>query len=146
MSSKYSVAQGDDFQLYSDVNDEGHVFLRVDNTFFEASPRGVTVRLPLHVWEYLRAFPGADLTAAHLSDEQIEQEAIDAVEARLARAAECPDEEGSLFGVGAKFIMGESDLPRERQIAKYVEHRRRQREHHRSVLAQVQALSGKQSG
>lgn len=140
MSTKHTIAHGEDFHLYRDAFEDGHVFLRIDNGLFEASPDGVTVRLPLHVWEYLRTFPGAELAAAQLSDEQIEQEAIAAVEARLARVSASPPGQRGLIELGGAFSMGPADLPREEQIRHMAEQLKREREKQRAVLARIDAL------
>lgn len=58
MPTKCSIAHGADFRLYSDVFDEGHVFLRLDSAAFAATPGGATAQIPLHIWEFLRSFPG----------------------------------------------------------------------------------------
>lgn len=141
MSTKCSIAHGDGFHLYNDCLDEEHVFMRLDKTYFEATPDGVTVKLPLHVWEYLRSFPGADLSDACLSDKQILEEAIEAVDSRLARSTEASrDQPITLTELGTTLVMGDITLPRDQQIAMYVEHRRRQRTQQQAVLARVDAL------
>ena len=144
MSTKCSIAHGTGFHLYNEVFDEKHVFLQLDKADFEVTPDRVMVKLPLYVWEYIRCFPGADLSYANVSDEQIHQEAIQAVDARLAKAAEAnSDRMRSLIAVGGSFVMGDIALPRNEQIANYVAHHQRQRAQQREVLAQVESLRNK---
>lgn len=141
MSTKCSIAHGADFHLYSDSFDEEHVFLELDNVGYKVTPGCVTVEIPLHVWEYLRSFPGADLSAAMLSDAQILQDAEDAVDERLAKAAsDGKDAQLALARLGGEFLMGSIDLPRDQQVAKYVAYRNRQRERQKAVLARIEAL------
>lgn len=146
MSTKCSIAHGTGFHLYNEVFDEKHVFLQLDKADFEVTPDRVMVKLPLHVWEYIRGFPGADLSYAAVSDEQIHEEAVQAVDARLAKAAEAnSDRMRNWIAVGGSFVMGDISLPRDEQIANYVAHHQRQRAQQREVLAQVELLRNKQN-
>ena len=146
MSTKCSIAHGTGFHLYNEVFDDEHVFLQLDNADFEVTPDRVMVKLPLHVWEYIRCFPGADLSHADVSDEQIHEEAVHAVESRLAKAAEASsDRMRDLVAFGGSFFMGDIALPRDEQIANYVAHHQRQRAQQREVLAQVESLKNKQN-
>lgn len=141
MSTKCSIAHGADFHLYSDCFDEAHVFLRLDNAEFEATQGGVTVKVPLHIWEFLRSFPGADLSDAGKTDAEIEREAIEAVDNRLSSAGAAKTTPGqSLIGLGGAFAMDGIDLPRDQQIANHVEHHQRQRSLQQDVLARIESL------
>ena len=144
MSTKCSIAHGTGFHLYNDSFDDEHVFLQLDKADFEATPDSVMVKLPLHVWEYIRSFPGADLSDADLSDEQIHEEAIKAVDARMTQAAQSKRGEiRNLIGAASDLVMGGIELPRDHQIASYVAHRQRQRAQQQEVLARVEALKNK---
>lgn len=149
MSTKCSIAHGTGFHLYNEVFDEKHVFLQLDKADFEDTPDRLMVKRPLHVWEYIRCFPGADLSYADVSDEQIHEEAVQAVDARLAKAAEAAeansDRMRNLIAVGGSFVMGDIALPRDEQIANYVAHHQRQRAQQREVLAQVELLRNQQN-
>ena len=146
MSTKISIAHGADFHLYSESFDEEHVFLRLDNAYYQASPGSVTVEIPLHVWEHLRSFPGADLSAAQLSDAEILREAEDAVNKRLATAASNGEEAQFILARLGGALMGSVDLPRDQQVANYVAYRNRQREQQKAVLARIEALKSSLSG
>ena len=146
MSTKSSIAHGTGFHLYNEVFDDEHVFLQLDKADFEATPDSVRVKLPLHVWEYIRSFPGGDLSDAELSDEQIHEEAIQAVDSRLTEAAQAKRGEiRNLTWIASDLVMGGIDLPRDQQIANYVAHRQRQRAQQQEVLARVEALKTQQS-
>lgn len=146
MSTKCSIAHGTGFHLYNEVFDDEHVFLQLDKADFEATPDSVMVKLPLHVWEYIRSFPGADLSDADLSDEQIREEAIKAVDSRLTQAAQAKQGEvRNLIGIASDLVMGSIDLPRDQQIATYVARRQRQRAQQQEVLARVEAFKTPQS-
>ena len=146
MSTKCSIAHGTGFHLYNDSFDDEHVFLQLDKADFEATPDSVMVKLPLHVWEYIRSFPGADLSDATLSDEQIHEEAIQAVDSRLTKVALAKRGEiRNLIGIASDLVMGGIDLPRDQQIANYAAHVQRQRAQQQEVLARVEALKTQQS-
>lgn len=141
MSTKCSIAHGPGFHLYNDSFDEEHVFLQLDQSDFTVTPDSLTVKIPLHVWDYLRGFPGADFADVTASDEQILEEAIKAVGSRLAQVAEArSDRVSALLELGGALVMGEVNLPREEQIANYVAYHKRQRTQKQEVMARVAAL------
>lgn len=145
MSTKCSIAHGTGFHLYNEVFDDEHVFLQLDKADFEATPDSVMVKLPLHVWEYIRSFPGGDFSDADLSDDQIHEEAIQAVDSRLAQAAQTKQVHvRNLIGAASALFIGDIDLPRDQQIANYVAYRQRQRAQRQEMLARVEALKHKQ--
>lgn len=146
MSTKCSMAHGPDFHLYNESFDEEHVFLRLNNVEFEATGDGVTVKIPLHIWEFLRSFPGADFSDASKTDADIRREAIEAVDDRLAAVCAAKDSPAqSLIALEGSLVMGAINLPRDKQIANYVEYHRHQRSRLQEVLAQVVALRNSRS-
>lgn len=141
MSTKSSIAFGEDFHLYQDLLDEEHVCLRLEHVDFESTQDGVTVKIPLHVWEFLRSFPGADLSDAHKTDEDIDHEAAVRVDERLAKCdAAGNDSALSVLQLGGSLVMGSIDLPRDLQVANYVQYHRRLRERQRAVLDRIDTL------
>lgn len=141
MSTKCSIAHGIGFHLYNDSFDDEHVFLQLHHSNFTVTPDSLVVKIPLHVWEYLRGFPGADFSDVTVSDEQILKEAIKAVDSRLTQVAEArSDRVSALVELGGALVMGEISLPREEQIANYVAYHKRQRTQKQEVMARVDAL------
>lgn len=140
MSTKCSITHVADFHLYNDLLDDEHVFLQLERVDFEVASGSVTVRIPVHIWEYLRRFPGADLSDANVSNDQILREATEAVDSRLVKVASASAEQCSLIEIGGSLVMGGVDLPRDRQIANYVAYREAQRAQKQKVLARVEAL------
>ena len=61
MSTKSSIAYGPTFHLYNEALDEDYVYLEMEGVQFEASYNRVMVPIPMHIWEYIRQFPGIDL-------------------------------------------------------------------------------------
>ena len=55
MSTKCTLDHGETFHLYADVFRPNTVFLELHGVEFEASPSGVTVGIPLDLWDRLRA-------------------------------------------------------------------------------------------
>jgi hypothetical protein len=71
MSTKSSVAWGDDFHFYTEMHDGDNVYLRVDKAEFYATKHGVTVTIPRAIWEVIRERAATDLKAAFWTDEQL---------------------------------------------------------------------------
>ena len=141
MSTKCSIAYGDNFHLYQDLLDERHVHLHLRQVEFEASGDELTVKIPLHLWEFLRSFPGADLSEAAKTDEEMEHEAIAKVDERLNKYSEAAaDSAHPALQLGGALVMGPIDLPRDQQIENYIRYRRQLRERQREVLNSIQAL------
>jgi hypothetical protein len=141
MSTKSSIAYGEDFHLYQDLFDEEHVCLRLEHVEFEAARDAVTVKIPLHVWEFLRSYPGADLSDAHKTDDEIDREAAILVDERLAKChAAGKDSTHALLQLGGAMVMGSIDLPRDQQVTNYVQYHRQLRERQRQVLARIEGL------
>jgi hypothetical protein len=54
MSTHHTLAYGDDFSFYVDMFEDGKVYLELRGAEFVARPGGVTVAIPLALWERLR--------------------------------------------------------------------------------------------
>ena len=56
MSTKASIAYGDDFHFYTEVLENDCVYLEMSGYAieFEAGPKHVMVRIPAHVWGKIR--------------------------------------------------------------------------------------------
>lgn len=55
MSTKCTLDHGETFHLYADMFRANTVYLELRGVEFEARPSGVTVAIPLEVWDRLRA-------------------------------------------------------------------------------------------
>ncbi|MET4709923.1 hypothetical protein [Endozoicomonas lisbonensis] len=71
MSTKCSLAYGDDFHLYEEVFDDYHVYLSLEKAEFEASNNEVMVRIPLAIWEHIRQFTNARFDLIDFDDEAL---------------------------------------------------------------------------
>lgn len=74
MSTKASLTSGQNFHLYSELFDKGNVYLELKDVQFEATNDGVTVAIPLAIWEVIRKHTNADSTEVDKSNEQLRQE------------------------------------------------------------------------
>lgn len=81
MSTKGSIAYGEGFHLYEELMEymlDGEmksVHLELTGVDFESSPNGVTVAIPLEIWEYIRRFSPVSYKFAELSDDALYQQA-----------------------------------------------------------------------
>ena len=76
MGTESTIAEASGvFRLYEDLNDQtpAPVYLTLTGVEFEATPRGVTLTIPRHVWAVLAEAGAscANTSAADLSDEEI---------------------------------------------------------------------------
>ena len=82
MSTKSSLAYGDNFHLYQECFDEENVYLELESVEFEASRDRVTVSIPVAIWEVIRAYGAVDLAYANYSDAEIETIVVEEVDAK----------------------------------------------------------------
>ena len=141
MSTKATIAHGPTFHLYHEVFDDRFVYLELDGARFEASPDRVMVPIPVHVWEHVRRFPGIDLSLADATDDELRADVEAYVDERIARfeAAET-DRERAFAGAFGALGYGPVEAPREEQVARGMEERRRRRDYERGVRAAVERL------
>lgn len=74
MSTQCSLAWGDKFHVYTACF-EKHAFAHVEiaDVEFKASPGQVTVRIPMPIWDYVRAYSPAKYDLADLTDVKLKQ-------------------------------------------------------------------------
>ena len=84
MSTKSTIAWGEDFHLYREIFDEDHVYLQLDTTHFEAGYGRVMIPIPLHFWETVRHLGGARLDLVDLLDEDLLAKVQKDVDERIA--------------------------------------------------------------
>lgn len=143
MSTKATIAYGDNFHFYHEAWDDDHVYLELEGTEFEASHGRVMVSIPVHIWETIRHLGGARLELVNHTDEDLLAMVEADVGERIARREELlrknPDRAGfaSLSGL---FVYGGADDPREEQIKSGMEHYRRERERQRTAQTVIKEL------
>jgi hypothetical protein len=71
MSTKCTIAHGENFHFYHEVLDDEHVYLELETTQFEAGYRRVMLPIPIHIWETIRHLGGAQLDLADKQDDEL---------------------------------------------------------------------------
>lgn len=141
MSTKCSIAHGDDFHLYNECFDEDGVYLELDGSpKFEVSPGSVMVRIPAHVWEAIRTFPGVWLEWADKSDAEIREIVEKNVDERIAEWRKAKSKrEKAWTSLAGGMVYGGADDPRAKQIRSGL----KEMLHRRDLQRRVKRLSQK---
>ena len=50
MSTKCTISYSNSHHFYEEIFDRSNVYLKLDNTQFEASNNSVMVQIPIHIW------------------------------------------------------------------------------------------------
>lgn len=85
MSTKVTVAYGENFYLYQEVFDEDFIYLELEEVQFEASYNRVMMPIPIHIWEVIRKYKGIDLSWASRTDEEILRYVEEEVDKRIQK-------------------------------------------------------------
>jgi hypothetical protein len=145
MSTKSTIAWGEDFHLYREIFDEDHVYLQLDTTHFEAGYGRVMIPIPIHIWETVRHLGGARLDLVDLLDENLLAKVQKDVDERIAEdqkaALERPGRAG-LFAIIGSLAYGTADKPRDEQIQRGMEYFRHQRQRQQDIQARITMLRG----
>jgi hypothetical protein len=141
MSTKASVAYGPNFHLYREVLDDDFIYLELEGVQFEASYNRVMVPIPVHIWEVIRKYEGADLSWADKTDEDllrhVEQEVDERIEQYRSEEKETSKGLIALFG---SIPYGLADRSREEQIARGIAYFRQMRDHQRQIKQSIEDL------
>lgn len=143
MSTKCTIAYGENFHLYREVFDSDHVYFELDTTHFEAGYGRVMIPIPLHIWETIRRLGGAELDLVDLSDEELLARAQKEVEERMAeyqRVARERPERAGLVAILGSLVYGTADEPRDQQIRHGMEYFRRERKRQNELRARIISL------
>jgi hypothetical protein len=143
MSTKCTIAYGENFHLYREVLDHDHVYLRFATTRFEAGYGGVMLAIPIHVWETIRHLGGAELDLIDRSDAELLARVQNEVDERMAEygrvARKRPDRADFCAFVGS-LVYGTADEPRADQIRHGMEYFQRERTRQKELHARIAAL------
>lgn len=138
MSTKASLAYGNDFHLYEEVFDDERIHLSLSNVEFEASKDGVSVAIPLHIWECIRQFSNARFNLVKYSHEMVLEMVAKKVDQRIKsymENGEKPTE--AVFGC---IIFGLASESRDYQIQQGMSFYLEERERQRSIKAKLDEL------
>lgn len=147
MSTKCTVAHDDDFHFYTDCFDDDHVYLEMEKCEFTASQDGVTVRIPLRIWEVIRHYSLARTDLADKSDEQITSMVEVEVRKRVEiwrQHQETHPGKGSLLAAAGAWVYGDVTSPPEQQVAKGVAYYKLERDRQQAMLAAIAGVRNKQ--
>ena len=141
MSTKITVAYGTNFHLYREVLDDSFIYLELEGVPFEASYNRVMVPIPVHIWEVIRKYGGAELSWADKTNEEIIRYVEQEVNQRIQQYQQAEDEKGKhLIALLGSFPFGMADTPRSEQIEKGVEYFKRLREHQQQIKQAIEEL------
>ncbi len=118
MATKLTIAFGPQFHFYQDALDDAHVYLELQGM--------AVVPIPVHIWEVIRHYPGADLSLAEMSDAELRREVERQVNARIAA------QQGENVGPAA--------APREEQVAAGMATLTARREQQRKIKQAIREL------
>jgi hypothetical protein len=142
MSTKCTIAHGENFHFYHEVLDDDHVYLELDTTHFEAGYGRVMVPIPIHIWETIRHLGGARLDLVDKLDDELVAMVHSEVDQRIAEyrqaARDHPDRATFASFIGC-LPYGKADTQRVDQIRKGLEYFRRERQRQREVRARIAA-------
>ena len=143
MSTKATIAYGENFHFYHEAMDEDHVYLELETTHFEAGYGRVMLPIPIHIWETIRHLGGARLDLVNRTDEALLAMVEAAVDARITRYQEAlrtHPERAGLMSLAGSLVYGGTEDPRMEQIARGMEYYRHERQRQREIQAAIGKL------
>lgn len=140
MSTKCTIAHGENFHFYHEALDDDHVYLELETTHFEAGYRRVMLPIPIHIWETIRHLGGAQMDLADKQDNELLAMVEKEVDQRIAEyqqaVREKPDRAALISFFGC-LPYGRADLPRVDQIHRGMEYFRHKRQRQREVRSLI---------
>jgi hypothetical protein len=141
MSTKVTVAYGNNFHFYRECLDEDFIYLELEGVEFEAGYNRVMVAIPVHIWEVIRKYEGVDLSWASRTDEEILEYVEKEVDERMERYQQTEEKKGKqLIALLGSIPFGSADIDRSEQIKRGVSHFKRLREHQLQIQQAIQEL------
>ena len=141
MSTKVTVAYGENFHLYKEILDENFIYLEVEGVQFEASYNRVMIPIPVHIWEVIRQYEGTDLSWASRTDDEIAQYVEQEVDKRIQKLKEAENEKSKrLIALLGSMPYGMADIPRQQQIEKGIAYFESLREHQQQICQAIEEL------
>jgi hypothetical protein len=141
MSTKSSLASGDNFHFFEEMFENDGVYLTLNRCEFLADPDSITVKIPLAVWEVIRKKTIADFSLVEKTDEDIAVAVTEKVKERVARWEESKrngNHHQLAFGSVAYLPV---DAPEADQIAAGIESEIERREEQRALLMEIKRLA-----
>ena len=143
MSTKSTIAHGENFHFYHEAFDDDHVYLELETTHFEARFGRVMLPIPIHIWESIRHLGGAQMDLADKQDNELLAMVEEEVDQRIAEhqqaMRETPDSAGFIRICGS-LAYGMTDSPPADQIHRGMEYFQHKRQRQREVRSLVAAI------
>ncbi len=143
MSTKETVAHGDNFHLYREVFDDSFIYLQMRDVQFEVSYGCVTLPIPVHVWEYIRQFGAIDLCWTDKSDEEIRHYVEAEVDKRMQLYADAEESNKPLIELWGSLAFGSIDSSRSDQIENGMAYFLSIKEHQQQVREAINELNSR---
>lgn len=145
MSTKASFSYSSEFHFYDDLMDDGGVFLSMEGegVEFEARARGVTVRIPKHIWAVIREQAPVDLSLAEVSDEDLLVRIEAEVDERLAKYNAASAREKPLLSFFGAALYGSAEESRADQIQNALANYRAERARQLELLTKIRAIQNR---
>jgi hypothetical protein len=141
MSTKATVAYGNNFHFYRECFDEDFMYLELEGVQFEAGYNRVMVPIPVHIWEIIRKYEGVDLSWASQTDPEILRYVEQEVDKRIDRYQQTGEEKGKrLIALLGSIPFGSADIDRSEQIESGVSYFKNLREHQQQIKQAIQEL------
>jgi hypothetical protein len=141
MSTKVTVAYGENFHLYQEVFDEDFIYLELEEVQFEASYNRVMMPIPIHIWEVIRKYKGIDLSWASRTDEEILRYVEEEVDKRIQKYQQAENEKNQrLIALLGSMPYGSADTSRQQQIEKGIDYFKSLREHQQEIKQAIEDL------
>lgn len=143
MSTKSTIAHGENFHFYHEALDDEYVYLELETTHFEAGYGRVMLPIPIHIWEAIRHLGGAQLDLADKQDDELLAMVESEVDQRITEYQEAMRETPNRAGfarISGCFVFGIADLPRVDQLHKGMEYFRHKRQRQREVRSLIAAI------
>lgn len=144
MSTKSSLAYGENFHLYHECLDYDNVYLRLTKTPFQVENDNVTVIIPIHIWETIRHYGEPDLSFCDLTDADILDKVTKEVNERVEEYKKAGDErERSILNILGSLVFGLASSPRHEQIELGVKYYKFERNRQQEIKKKVEQLKNK---
>ena len=141
MSTKATIAYGNNFHLYKEVLDEDFIYLEIEGVQFEASYNRVMIPIPVHIWEVIRQYEGTNLSWANTTEEEIVRYVEQQVDERIQKYQQGENEQNKrLIALLGSMPYGMADTPRQQQIEQGIAHFKNLREHQLQIKSAIAAL------
>jgi hypothetical protein len=150
-SLAFSHEKDTDFHLYREMMEDDAVYLTLGyaGLEYEAGNGSVTVRIPLEIWEVIRAHKPVELPFAGWSDEQIDAYVETEVDERIAEyraELEKTGREKSITAMLGALCFGMAYDPREEQVEHGRSWYRRVRDEETEIARRMAAIRKENEG